>query len=252
MRVLADTREHPPTEATRVERSPRRGPRAGIAVAVVAVLVAGGIFFATRGKGPLAGVIPGTSKSPALVTPDFHFRGAKTVAIPTVASQSPKKLKEPAQQAALQTTSVIHDLYTEAFLDPANWQGGTYDSAYAVFSSSAASQAESSADVLTAGPRAGDAFSDIQPGKAKIQSQVLMDARGNPSTVVATVTFTARGTQTDGPTTLFVSSGSFFLRRVDGDWKIVAFQVRRGDKVEKTPVTPSGSSGSTTPSGSPS
>jgi hypothetical protein len=250
MRVLADTREVPPTEATRVERAPRRGPGLTVVIAAVVILVAGGVFLATRGKGPLAGVIPGTSKSPELPTPDFQFTGTKTVAIPTVATQSAKKLKEPAQEAARQTTGVIHRLYTAAFLDPANWQSGTYDSAFEVFSSSAAAQAKTSADVLTAGPQAGETFSDIQPGKAAIKSRVLMDLRGNPSTVVAKVTFTAQGTQTDGPTTLFVSSGSFFLRRLNGDWKIVAFEVRRGDKVENAKATPTGPGGTMTPSGS--
>src|SRR5204863_8692238 len=130
--VLADTREVPPTEATRVERRPRRGPAPAIVIAIVVILVAVGVFLATRGKGPLAGVLPGTSKSPALATPDFRFRGMKTVAVPTVATQSAKKLKKPAQAAALQTTGVIHQLYSSAFLDPANWQSGTYDSVYDV------------------------------------------------------------------------------------------------------------------------
>jgi hypothetical protein len=249
MRVLADTREVPPTEATRAQRGSRRGPGRLIVIAAVVILVAGGVFLATRGKGPLAGVIPGTSKSPALPTPDFQFRGAKAVPIATVATQSTKKLKNPAQEAARQTTGVIHQLYTSAFLDPANWQSGTYDSAYALFSSSAAAQAKASADVLTAGPQAGDTFTDIQPGKATIQSRVLMDLRGNPFTVVAKVTFTAEGTQTDERTTLLVSSGSFFLRRVNGDWKIVAFDVHRGDKVKKVQATPTGPSATSTPSG---
>jgi hypothetical protein len=221
-------------------------------IAGVAILVAAGVFLATRGKGPLAGVLPGTSKSPPSVTPDFNFKGMKTAAVPTVTSQSAKNLEKPAQAAAQQTTGVIHQLYSSAFLDPANWQSGSYDSVYALFSRSAAAKAKASADVLTAGPRAGDTFADIQPGKATIQSQVLMDSRGNPSTVVAKVTFTALGTQTEGPTTLFVSSGSFFLRKVNGDWKIVAFEVRRGDKVKKAVATPSGASSTTTPSGSPS
>jgi hypothetical protein len=248
--VLADTREHPPTEASRVDRTPRRGPAFGIIAVAVVVLIAGGVFLATRGKGPLVGLVPGTSKGPALITPDFRFRGAKATAIPTTPSQSAKKLRKPAEQAAVETTGVIHELYTDAFLDPANWQSGTYDSAYAVFSPTAATQARASADVLTAGPRAGDTFSDIQPGKATIQSRVLMDGEGNPSTVVAQVTFTAHGTSTDGPGTLFVSSGSFFLRQVNGAWKIVAFEVRRGDKVKKVVTTPSGPSSTISPEGS--
>ena len=75
-----------------------------------------------------------------------------------------------------------------------------------------------------------------------------MDAKGHAARVVARVTFTAQATNKDGTITLFVSEGEFFLRSIEGDWKVVAFEVRRNDKVKE--VTPSASvSGSASPSG---
>jgi hypothetical protein len=61
------------------------------------------------------------------------------------------------------------------------------------------------------------------------------------------VTFTAQGTNKDGTITLFVSEGEFFLRSIDGDWKVVAFDVRRNDKVKESAPSPS-VSGSASPS----
>jgi len=235
----------------RNERSQRsRKPGIRILVVAVVVLVAAGVFLATRGKGPLAGVVPGTSKSPTLPTPDFSFRGNKAEAIPTDATQTAKKLRGAAKTVVVDTTGVIHQLETAAFLDPANWQSGTYDSLDDLFSGPAVDQAKQHLDVLTAGPQAGDVFSNIQPGKATISSEVLMDAHGAPFTVVAKVTFTAQGTAKEGAGTLFVSQGQFFLRKVGSAWKVVAFDVRRKDKVLKV-SSPSGS-GSTAPTGSPS
>jgi hypothetical protein len=252
---LAETREVPPTEATRAERAQRaqrsRKPVVRIIVVAIVILVAVGVFLAIRGKGPLAGRLPGTSKSPTLPTPDFSFRGNKAVAIPTVATQTAKKLRGAAKATVVDTTGVIHQLETAAFLDPANWQSGSYDSLEDVFADSARAQVQAHLDALTAGPQAGQVFSDIQPGKATISSEVLMDTHGAPFTVVATVTFTARGTAKDGPGTLFVSDGSFFLRQEGGSWKVVAFDVTRHDQVLKV-ASPSGSSSGGTPTGSPS
>ena len=62
------------------------------------------------------------------------------------------------------------------------------------------------------------------------------------------VKFVAKGTAINGGTHMFVSLGQFFLLKVDGDWKVVSFDVRRKD-ADQAAASPS-VSGST--SGSPS
>lgn len=216
---------------------------------MVAVLGVGALAFALTGgnDGPLGPLVPGTGE-PDRAIPDFTFRAGKTVAVPTVANQSAKQLKGDAQRASRETTAIVDDLYTAAFLDPDNWTNGTYDSAFEVFDESAGQEARSSVAALTAGASAGETFNDIQPGHGAIESEVLMDAKGNAARVVARVTFTAEATNKDGSITLFVSEGEFFLRSVDGDWKVVAFEVRRKDKVKEAAPSPS-VSGSASPSG---
>ena len=188
------------------------------------------------------------------MTPAFDFKGSKARAIPTVATQVAKKLKAPAAAAAKQTTAVIDTLYTEAFLDPGNWTNGSYDSALEVFDAGAAGRAKVDLASLTAGASAGDTYDDIQPGRGLISSQVLIDAKGQAISVVAKVTFTAKGTNKDGTITLFVSESQYFLRRVGSGWRVVAYDVRRDDKVKQPPASPTtssaGGSGSLAPTGS--
>jgi hypothetical protein len=219
---------------------------------VAAVFAAGGLAFALTGgnDGPLGPLVPGTGE-PDRVTPEFTFRVGSAQAVPTVASQSVKQLKGEAQRASKETIVVIDELYTAAFLDPDNWTNGTYDSAFEVFDESSGREARSGLAALTAGASAGETFIDIQPGHGVIHSEVLMDDKGHAASVVARVSFTARATNKDGTFTQFVSEGEFFLRMVDGDWKVVAFDVQRADKLRQPAPTPS-ASGSATPSGAPS
>ncbi|MBI3648971.1 MAG: hypothetical protein HY240_09520 [Actinobacteria bacterium] len=237
---MTDARHAPPS---------RPKPVVFAAVAAGALLLIGGIFLAVSGKGPLAGVVPGTSKSPERVTPSFDFVSRKTSAIATVATGSESALKRPAQQASKQTTAVLDTLYTEGFLNPDNWTSGSYDSAFEVFDPAAAEQARAEADTLTAGAGAGATYDDIQPGRGAVVTNVLMDAKGQPSYVAAKVSFVALGTNKDGTTTVFVSKGQFFLQMVNGQWKVVAFEVTRNDRVNQPEPSTSGSG---TPTGSPS
>ena len=235
-------------EARHASQAPRRKP-VTIVLAVVAVLGVGGLAFALTGgnDGPLGPLVPGTGE-PERVTPEFTFRAGKTQAVPTVASQNAKQLMGEAQRASKETTAVVDDLYTAAFLDPDNWTSGTYDSAFELFDEPARQEARSSVAALTAGTSAGETFDDIQPEGGVIRSEVLMDTKGHAARVVARVTFTARATNKDGTFTLLVSEGEYFLRSIDGDWKVVAFDVRRNDKVNEPAPSPS-VSGSATPSG---
>jgi hypothetical protein len=235
-------------EAQHAAQAPRRKPVA-IVLAVVAVLAVGGLAFALTGgnDGPLGPLVPGTGE-PDRVTPEFAFREGKAQAVATVAAQSAKQLDAEAQRVSKETTTVIDDLYTAAFLDPDNWTNGTYDSAFEVFDEASGQEARSGLDALTAGASAGETFDDIQPGPSVIHSRVLMDAKGQAASVVARVTFTARAANTDGTITLLVSDGEFFLRPVDGEWKVVAFDVRRADKLNQ-PAPSASVSGSATPSG---
>jgi hypothetical protein len=143
---------------------------------------------------------------------------------------------------------VIDTIYTEGFLDPSSWRGGEYDEAWAQFSDAATGRAEDSAQALTAGSSAGDAYTTIEPAKATVRPRVLVDDAGRPVSVAAVVFFSAKGVHQDGSYTLFKSTGQYFLRRDGSEWKVVAFDVRRADDEKKAPASPSASQQGATPS----
>jgi hypothetical protein len=218
---------------------------------VVAAVVVGAVLF-TRDDSSATTNPSGSGTTVAPETPELKFRIEKALAIRVTPTQSPTKLAAAATTAGDDAVDVIDTIYTEAFLDPSSWDGGNYDDAWAQFTDDAATQAEANADVLTAGPAAGDAYTTIEPAKALAKPRVLMDDAGKAVSVEAVVTFTAKGMHDDGSFTLFKSTGHYFLRRDGSDWKVVAFQVHRDDTEEPAPSPSAGATASSEPTGSPS
>jgi hypothetical protein len=145
-------------------------------------------------------------------------------------------------------------VYTEGFLDPNSWDGGSYDDEWTQFAKDAAAKAKADADTLNAGPSAGDTYTTIEPAKSTVRPRVLVDDQGRPVSVVAIVFFSAKGMHDDGSYTLFKSTGQYFLRRDGSAWKVVAYDVHRADaeKEAKAPATSSSGSSSASATESPS
>ena len=233
------------------EASPRRKALIIGGVSAAAVLVAAGIVFAILARdGGSPNAVPPSPTTPT-ATPAFAFHIQRVVPVPTVATQTMKSVTGPAQQASKQAVATLGSFYSEAFLNPVNWRAGEYDSAWSMFDAPAAQRARADGGTLTAGADAGSAFTDIRPAGGVASTQVLVDPRGNPVWVAARVTFSATGSDANGTTTLLVSAGHYFLRRLDGGWKIVAFDVHRQDH-RKNASPASSVSPSSSPSGSPS
>ena len=66
-------------------------------------------------------------------------------------------------------------LYTEAFLDPANWRGGSYDQVWPPFDGGSQAAAEQDGGALTLGTTAGDTYDTVDQPKGKLNVKVLMD-----------------------------------------------------------------------------
>jgi len=222
-----------------------------IAGGVVALAAIVGILILVTG-GKASPLLPGHSTVPI---PGFAFTTEKTAVITTgpVTTQDPnaKPNKQKATQAgdpaAANAKAMLHSYYTQAFLAPDNWTGGSYDSAFTDFSDQAKAQAQQHLPALTAGANAGDLYSSIQPAKATIKTRVLLDGKYQPYAVACTVVFNANATKkTGGGTTVLVSQGRFILEKVGGAWKITSFTVDRADKG----VPASSGSGTATPTGS--
>ena len=222
-----------------------------VALVVIAAAVVGGVLL-FGDDGTTATTNPGGGGTEvAAETPDLTFNASKPVVVTVTAAQRPKTLAAGAQAASKRAVAVLDTVYTEAFLDPSSWDGGSYDDAWTQFTDEAGARAEAQADSLTAGSAAGDTYARIEPLKATVCPRVLVDETGKPLSVVAQVYFTAEGMHDDGTSTLFKSTGQFFLEPGGNTWRVVAFDVRRADKERKAPPSPSTSEGSS-PSESPS
>jgi len=203
--------------------------RAAVAIGVVAVLVIGG-FLLFGGDTPL---IPGVHNGPG----EFGFRLANVHASPTT-DTPPSELKDTAREAGVGIKETMDELYLRAFVDTGSW--GDYGAAFELFDGEAQTRAEADVDVLTLGPSAKDDFETLDGQSGTLTIAVLTDKKDAPVTAIADVQFQADAQGKDHTTTQISSIGSFFLRQVDGAWKIFAYRVDRDDQTV-TASSPSGS-----------
>lgn len=210
-----------------------------IALGVVAGLAVVGAVLVLVGNNPVADIVHPSARP----VPEFAFKITRSEPIPTDPKTKTQQLKGSAESAGDDAAGILDAFYTQAFLDPANWEDGNYDDAWDSFDEAAAAAAQEQLAGLTAGTTAGDTFEDIQPGRSVLRSETLFDADGKPMTISATVTFKATATKKAGGSTIIVSEANFFLQQVGGEWKIISFQVDRAD-VERAPKPPASPSGS--------
>ena len=176
-------------------------------------------------------------------TPAFAFAVGRTGALPTAAIRSRKpvrtdpllRLRGASRLASKRAIASITRLYRSAFLDPANWRDGTYESLWRDFARAAGAQARKDVRALTVGAAAGEAYDAIVPRPSAISTTVLLDRKGKPAMVLVNARFRALGRRIAGSSdTRFDSTGRFFFQRVGGSWKIASYDVRRSDdRVEK-------------------
>lgn len=186
---------------------------------VVALLAVGG-FLVFGGDAPL---LDGGPTGPG----EFSFE-SKGVKVSPTSRTEPSKLKDKGQEAGNEVKATMDELYFRAFVDTDSW--GDYASAYELFDGPAAARAEEDVEVLTLGADASDVFEAVDPTTSTLSIDVLTDRKDAPTTAIAEVRFLADAQKKDGTSTEISSTGSYFLRQVDGAWRIFAYRVDRGDE----------------------
>ena len=161
-------------------------------------------------------------------TPSFRFRDTSRELVRTSPKPVGRRHRQAAVAAVHTAEDVLTDLYTEGFLDPANWGEGRYADAFRGFARGARARAETRPGSLTAGPRAGDRYERIEPKSGRIATRILLDREGAPVLLVSVVRFSAIATGSDE--VILRSSGQFLFERVGGAWRIVSFDVTRDDR----------------------
>lgn len=224
-------------EGQHAQSPPRKTPLFVIGgIAAVAALVAAIFVFTGGGDGPL-GISVGNDTPE---TPEFTFKVQKGPVVTTAEGADQQKAVAAAAPASKAVTAVLDTFFTEAFLDPANWQEGDYEEALQVFSADARAEAEQQLELLTAGTEVSG-LETILPKASTVKTEVLVDPKNVPASVIGIVKFQAKGVE-GSQRFMFNSKGQYTLQKIDGDWTIVSFSVSRADK-EGTAGT-----GSATPS----
>jgi hypothetical protein len=203
-----------------------------IGAGLVAVLAIGAIALLVQDDDALvrtsqSGTTPSEGDVAAPATPAFRFAKATRKLVRTSPRRIKRRQREASERAANAATAILTDFYTEGFLDPANWQQGSYTDAFGDFASGARERAETRAGLLTAGPRAGDRYERILPVSGRLFTRILLDRAGKPALLWSAVRFSAAAMGPE-PVTLR-STAQFFFERIGGSWKIVSFHVKRSD-----------------------
>lgn len=238
LRALSEPPPKTPVTANRVgRRAPtRRLPLWLLLVPVALAAIVVVLILFLRGEG--GGGLPILGGGEDDTVPEFDFRVPRRVeVVATSADADAEALRPAAEGTRDEIVPVLDELFTAAFLDPANWREGDYEDVFALFSDGAVEAARGSVETLTLGVGAGDVFERVTPAKGGLMFRVLFDPEGNPDTVVVGVRFRALAERTDGTYLAIVSSGQFFLRDVDG-WKVTAFDVQRSDRETEPPPSP--------------
>ena len=217
------------------ERIPPRFRRRTTVVgtSLVSLLTIGTVVFLTpEGDAPVRGLyrdvdVPTDDGGDGVATPAFRFSKVTRKVVPTSGGRIKRRQREAGEHAEVAARTILDGLYTEGFLDPANWTRGEYASAFGGFAKGARMRAVAHPGLLTAGARAGDRYEEIQPVAGRIDTRVLIARGGRPTLVLSFVRFSAVAT---GPEPVTIrSTGQFFFERVRGSWRVVSFHITRSD-----------------------
>jgi LCP family protein required for cell wall assembly len=190
----------------------RRVLRNTVAAAVAALLVACGFF----------GDEPGLSPSRSLETTPYEL----TMDLRWLTGRGPDG---PVRRRALTDAGeavgdAMARLYSIAFVDPAEWDGGHFPGLADGFAGDARATVRRDVEALTLGPAAG-VVDSVRPDLARLDVRILADASKRPVAAFATVAFEA--TAIAGPAELPIRhGGDFTLRKLRGGWRVVAYEVR--------------------------
>ena len=194
--------------------------------------VIGALVYLTRDDAPTTGADGGETASDGGVAsptmPSFGFDDTSRTLIRTSPEKVSARHRRASAAAATEAEDVLTDLYTEGFLDPANWEEGSYADAFGGFARGARDQAETHPGLLTAGPGAGGRYERIEPRSGRIATRILLDRQGSPVMLVSVVRFSAVATGADE--VVLRSVGQYLFERVGRAWRIVSFDVTRNDR----------------------
>ena len=129
----------------------------------------------------------------------------------------------PLMEPAGQIREAISLMYTAGFVDPAQWRAG-FPGVLDAFAPGSRKRAREDLNQLTLGGSARSLIS-VTPTDARIVVRFLPDRKRRPVAAVADMRFNAIGSGA-GFEVPIRHEGDYLMRRLDGRWLIVGYEVR--------------------------
>lgn len=188
----------------------------GISAAAVLVGRAGNGRASATASGTPSGAEPTTAPSVSLSVKLGRVQGRGPEGVVKA-----RDLRRPAE--AIRRT--MNQLYSTAFVDPSSWGHGRFPGLSAFFAPNARTDVRRHLDELTLG-RTANRLDAVRPGRARVAVRFVTDARQRAAVAFADMEFDGTGLAASGVQVGISQRGRYVLRRVNGAWRIVSYDVR--------------------------
>lgn len=141
----------------------------------------------------------------------------------SIGGSATKLTPEQREAARAGVDNVLNDLYDAGFVTKSRWEKGAFTSVLQHFAPAAAEEAQNDLDELTLGPEAMR-LQSVKPENGVLEVAFLMNKQ-EALGAIAETKFQANGRLSNGGNLTVTHEGKFFLRLVDGAWRIVGYEV---------------------------
>jgi hypothetical protein len=152
----------------------------------------------------------------------FAFTRGQTHFV-SIGGSAAKLTPDQKESARAGVDNVLSDVYDAGFVTKSRWEKGAFTGVFQHFAEVAAEQAQEDLPELTLGPEALR-LQSVKPEKGVLTIDFLMNKQ-DPLAAIAEAEFEASGKLSGGGNLAIAHEGRFFLRLIDGVWRIVGYEV---------------------------
>jgi hypothetical protein len=152
----------------------------------------------------------------------FVFTRGQTHFFPIGASAA-KLSPEQRETARAGVDGVMSDVYDAGFVTRSRWEGGAFTGVLQHFAPDAVEEARNDLAELTLGSEARR-LESVKPESGILDVAFLL-RKLEPMAAIATTQFNAEGRLAGGGGLRVTHEGKYFLRLIDGQWRIVGYEV---------------------------
>jgi len=204
----------------------RRARWSAVSAGALVVLLVAAAVWLVRSADVRAGSPEASAPAPEKARSAEPARYELTVDLRKVEGRGPTGTVRPWRLAtsAEAVRRTMTELYNAGFVDPDLWAEGRFPTLFDLFAPDVQRDVLRRVGDLTLG-RAAKHLDAVQPLRARLDVRFLLDRAGRPIVAFAGMDFTGQGLA-DGAGVPVRHEGDYVLRRSEGRWRIVSFDVR--------------------------